>query len=381
MKNARPTGFPDGAACRDGVCDPMKTLNVPLPGREYEIVIQKGCLAEAGERCRRVLKKAVRAAVVTDSNVAGLYGEQVVESLRKVGLESRLIVIPAGESSKNMAMLEHLYDELLAFGTTRTDALVALGGGVVGDLAGFAAATLLRGIDFVQIPTTLLAQVDSSVGGKVAVDLKAGKNLAGAFWQPKLVVMDPEVLNTLPDKVFSDGMAEVIKYGCIADEGFFRLLENCGGRVRVMEHIETVLHTCCAIKANVVLEDERDTGRRMLLNFGHTLGHAYEKAGHYEIWTHGQAVAAGMCAAAEVGRKLGVTPEDVPEKIRTLVTAYGLPAHIACSAEDYEAAIGTDKKGAGNDISLILLEEMGRACARKMPKKTALELLEGCEQA
>ena len=359
----------------------MKILKVPLPGREYDIVIEKGSLPRVGVYCREVLPRAVRAAVVTDSHVGPLYAKLVADSLASAGLETTVIEIPAGESSKNMAMLEHLYDALLAFGTTRTDALVALGGGVVGDLAGFAAATLLRGIDFVQIPTTLLAQVDSSVGGKVAVDLKAGKNLAGAFWQPRLVLMDPEVLDTLPDKDFSDGMAEVIKYGCIADEAFFALLEDCGGRDRVMERIEEVLYTCCAIKADVVLEDERDTGRRMLLNFGHTLGHAYEKAGHYEVYTHGQAVAAGMCAASKIGVTLGITPPEVPERIAGLVRAFGLPERIPCTRADYEGAIDTDKKGAGNDISLILLETLGRAAAKKMPKQTALELLEGSEQA
>lgn len=358
----------------------MKTLNVPLPGREYDIVIAKGGLQEVGARCRAALPSAIRVAVVTDSHVAPLYGQRVTEQLEAAGLQAALIEIPAGESSKNMSMLEGLYDQMLGFGLTRTDAVIALGGGVVGDLAGFAAATLLRGIDLVQIPTTLLAQVDSSVGGKVAVDLKAGKNLAGAFWQPKLVLMDPDVLNTLPDKDFSDGMAEVIKYGCIADEAFFRTLEAHPTRTAVMEQIETVLYTCCAIKADVVLADERDTGRRMLLNFGHTLGHAYEKAGHYQTYTHGQAVAAGMCAAAEVGVRLGLTPADVPDRVARLVHSFGLPEHISCTRADYEAAIGTDKKGTGNEISLILLERLGCAVARKLRKQDALTLLEGSER-
>ena len=250
----------------------MTKLNIPLPGRAYDILIQSGLLDRCGEHCRAVLPKASKLVVVTDSNVAPLYAHRVKESLEQAGFIVHVTVIPAGESSKSIAMLEHLYDAFMAFGLTRTDAVVALGGGVVGDLAGFAAATILRGVDFVQIPTTLLAQVDSSVGGKVAVDLKAGKNLAGAFWQPKLVLMDPECLNTLSDRIFNDGMAEVLKYGCIMDADFYELLLACGGREGVMECIEQVLHTCCAIKAKVVLEDERDTGLRMILNFGHTLG-------------------------------------------------------------------------------------------------------------
>ena len=169
----------------------------------------------------------------------------------------------------------------MAFGLTRTDAVAALGGGVVGDLAGFAAATILRGVDFVQIPTTLLAQVDSSVGGKVAIDLEHGKNLAGAFWQPRLVLMDPRVLDSVDDKTFADGMAEVIKYGCIADRAFFNFLCAHPSRGEVMAHIEHVLYTCCDIKRQVVVDDERDTGRRMILNFGHTVGHVYEKLGDY----------------------------------------------------------------------------------------------------
>ena len=286
----------------------MKTLTVALPGREYDIMIEKGLLDRAGEHCRTVLPRANRLAVVTDSNVATLYLERVRRSLERAGFAVTDIVVPAGESSKSLEQLARLYDGMLSFGLSRTDAVVALGGGVVGDLAGFAAATLLRGVDFVQIPTTVLAQVDSSVGGKVAIDLPAGKNLAGAFWQPRLVLMDPDCLNTLSDRIFSDGMAEVIKYGCILDGELFRLLEENPSRTAVMEQIEQVLFTCCDLKRRVVEADERDTGERMLLNFGHTLGHAYELAYHYETYTHGEGVAAGMMAAAAIGEYLKDTP-------------------------------------------------------------------------
>ena len=219
------------------------------------------------------------------------------------------------------------------------------------------------------------------MGGKVAVDLKSGKNLAGAFWLPKLVLMDPECLNTLSDRIFNDGMAEVIKYGCIRDAEFFDELLKCGGREGVMGRIEYVLETCCAIKAQVVLADERDTGLRMILNFGHTLGHAYELAYHYETYTHGQAVAAGMCRAAELGVKLGVTPEEIPGRILQAVKLYDLPDAIACSRADYETAVGLDKKGAGNAITLILLDKLGEAKPVRMDKQKLLTMIEdayGC---
>ena len=264
----------------------------------------------------------------------------------------------------------------MAFGLTRTDAVVALGGGVVGDLAGFAAASILRGVDFIQIPTTLLAQVDSSVGGKVAIDLKAGKNLAGAFWQPRGVLIDPDCLDTLPDRTFSDGMAEVIKYGCIRDDDFFWMLDRCGGRAGVMEHIEQVIYTCCNLKRQVVLQDERDTGVRMTLNFGHTIGHAFELAGHYQVWTHGQGVAAGMSWAAQLGVALGVTPPEVVGQIRTTVGKFGLPIDIPCPWETMVEAVDLDKKRSGDSITLILLARLGRAVPHRMKKDELLALLE-----
>lgn len=353
----------------------MKTLTVALPGREYDILIERGLLSRAGERVRAVLPRAQKLAVVTDSNVAPLYGEGVLDSLSVAGFEARLFAIPAGEESKTSARLTWLWENFMEFGLTRTDGVVALGGGVVGDLAGFAAATILRGVAFVQIPTTLLSQVDSSVGGKVAVDLEHGKNLAGAFYQPRLVLMDPEALDTLPLPVFMDGMAEAVKYGCIWDADFFNFLAARPGRKELMAEIEHILYTCCDIKRQVVMEDERDTGPRMILNFGHTLGHAYELAGRYVEWSHGQAVAAGMCAAARLGAVLGVTPEDVPGRIGDACAALGLPTSISCGMDDYAAAIGLDKKGAGTDITLILLDKMGRAVPHKMPKNALLERL------
>ena len=353
----------------------MKTLNVNLPGRAYDILIERRLLSRAGELCRAALPRAGRLFVVTDSTVGPLYLNRIIPSLENAGFETAICEIPAGEASKCVEQLSRLWECMMDFGLTRTDAVVALGGGVVGDLAGFAAATVLRGVDFVQIPTTLLSQVDSSVGGKVAIDLQHGKNLAGAFWQPRLVLMDPAVLGTLDDKTFVDGMAEVIKYGCIRDAAFLSWLEQRPSRQEIMAEIEHVLYTCCDIKRAVVVEDERDTGARMVLNFGHTLGHAYELAGHYQTWTHGQAVAAGMVKAAELGVTLGVTPAGLPERIGVLLGCFGLPVAIPCAHEDYAAAVGLDKKGAGDSISVILLEEAGRAVAHPMPKAKLLEEL------
>ncbi len=354
----------------------MKTLTVDLPGREYDILIQRGLLDRAGEHIRAVCPRARRLFVVTDSTVGPLYSARQVSSLAAAGFETAVAAVPAGEESKNASQLSALWEEMMAFGLTRSDAVVALGGGVVGDLAGFAAATILRGVDFVQIPTTLLSQVDSSVGGKVAVDLDHGKNLAGAFWQPRLVLMDPDTLDTLPDKTFADGMAEVVKYGCIYDRDFFDFLTARPSRGELMDEIEHILYTCCDLKRKVVVEDERDTGARMLLNFGHTVGHAFEKAGNYETWTHGQAVAAGMCVAARLGVELGITPAEVPEQVTAAVAALGLPTRIDCGWNDIVEAIGLDKKSAGSRISFILLEELGRAAAVKMEKETVLRHLE-----
>ncbi|MCI5561639.1 MAG: 3-dehydroquinate synthase [Intestinimonas massiliensis] len=358
----------------------MKLLPVSLGDRSYDIHIAPGRLDDTGKLCQQVLPRATRLAVVTDDTVGGLYAHRLLQSLWARGYTASVISLPAGEQTKSLHNLGVLYDSFMEMGLTRTDAVVALGGGVVGDLAGFAAATILRGVDFVQVPTTLLAQVDSSVGGKVAIDLPAGKNLAGAFWQPRLVVMDPEVLDTLEDKTFSDGMAEVIKYGCIRDAAFFRALEKTPSRRAVMENIESVLYTCCDLKRAVVEKDERDSGERMVLNFGHTLGHAYEKAGHYETWTHGQAVAAGMCLAARLGAALGVTPAGVPERVEALVSAFGLPTRIPCTQADYAAAVGLDKKGTGEQITLVLLEDLGRAVLHRMSKRELLGLLEGCAE-
>lgn len=353
-----------------------KILTVDLPGRAYDIEIERGLLDKVGERCKAVLPRAKALFVVTDSTVGPLYAQRVLDSLEKAGFTAVLHTVPAGEESKCVERLQELWEAMMAARLTRTDAVVALGGGVVGDLAGFAAATLLRGVDLIQIPTTLLAQVDSSVGGKVAIDLQAGKNLAGAFWQPRGVLIDPNCLDTLPDRVFSDGMAEVIKYGCIRDRAFFDLLDRCGGRTGVMDHIEDVIHTCCDIKRKVVLTDERDTGERMVLNFGHTIGHAFELAGNYETWSHGQGVAAGMNWAAQIGFGLGVTPEEAILPVQDILKKYGLPLDIPCPWDVMTHAVLRDKKNLEGRINLILMESLGRAAPHPVSLDQLLEQLE-----
>ncbi|MBC8560902.1 3-dehydroquinate synthase [Fumia xinanensis] len=352
----------------------MKSLHVNLSGgRDYDIFIQNGLLRQAGEKIKEVYKGG-RIAVITDSNVKPLYAETVLESLKKAGFQVKLLDFPAGEPSKNLDTVVSLYDGLLnpdPFPVTRGDLIVALGGGVVGDMVGFAAATLLRGIPFVQIPTTLLAQVDSSVGGKVAVDLKQGKNLAGVFYQPKRVLIDPETLTTLSDRVFFDGLSEVIKYGMIRDEELFELLESCHSREELLPHMEEIIRVCCHIKKEIVERDEMDTGERMVLNFGHTLGHAYEKLGHYSTYMHGEAVACGMVSICEIGERQGRTLPGTADRLKKMLCTYGLP--VEAQKVPQEALIGTlayDKKGSGGSITLVLCERIGKAALQKVPKET-----------
>ncbi len=349
----------------------MKTLKVNIPGREYEIIIDAGILEKSGEIVRK-LSDAKKAAVVTDSNVGPLYADRTLESLSKSGFETRLITVPAGEKSKSQEFLTKLYDEMLDFRLTRTDLIIALGGGVVGDLTGYAAASLLRGIPYVQIPTTLLAQVDSSVGGKVAVDLPQGKNLVGAFNQPKDVIIDTDCLRTLDDRVLSDGMAEVIKYGAIKDEKLFKLLENIKNKKELFANIGDIIYNCCNIKRMVVEDDEFDTGGRMILNFGHTFGHAIEKQYHYETYTHGEGVAVGMVMACEYGEKIGLTEKGTAERMIKILENYNLPREVEISGSELAEAVAVDKKGVGSRINLILLNKIGDVSIKKLEKSEFL---------
>ncbi len=338
----------------------MQNLCINLPGREYEIKIEKGMLKNSGKFIKELISPC-KVAIVTDSNVAPLYSDTLISSLSENGFSSVLITVDPGEGSKSLGTLSRLYDKMLEFGITRGDLIIALGGGIVGDLAGFCASTLLRGIPFVQIPTTLLAQIDSSVGGKVAINLPQGKNLVGAFYQPKLVLIDPLCLDTLSDEIFSDGMAEAIKYGVILDEKLFEKIENFSSRTEMGEIIEDVIFRCCELKKMVVEEDELDTGKRMILNFGHTFGHAIEKKFNFSTYSHGQAVASGMVMAAEYGEKTGITPLGTSVRIKKLTYGFGLPTKIDIDKESLLNAINLDKKGEGNVVTLILPEKIGKA--------------------
>lgn len=343
----------------------MKTLRVNIPGREYDIIIDQNILDRAGEMIRERFSPS-KIVVVTDDNVNALYGSRLTESLEAAGFRVKLISLPPGEQTKSLAQLSRLYSEALSFSITRRDMIIALGGGVIGDLTGLMAATLLRGIPFIQIPTTLLAQVDSSVGGKVAIDVEEGKNLVGAFYQPKLVLIDTETLRTLSDRIFYDGLAEVIKYGLIADRDLFDVLSRASGRKGLDGALGDIVFTCCDIKRQVVEQDEHDTGLRMILNFGHTLAHVAEKEYHYETYTHGQAVAFGMHQIARLGEQMGVTPAGTAEIIREMLEAYTLPTSIPLSGS-IENTLGLDKKNEGSDINIVLLPEIGKATVHKMP--------------
>lgn len=334
----------------------------------YQIVIARGCLDEVGARAAELFRKGGKALIVSDSNVMPLYGDRVENSLAKAGISCFRFVFPEGETSKRLSVIEQIYGVLAENRFTRTDFLVALGGGVTGDMAGFAAATFLRGMGFIQIPTTLLAQVDSSVGGKTGVDLPQGKNLVGAFHQPRLVLIDPDTLKTLPTRYFADGMGEVIKYGCIRSASLFETLSE---KRLTPDHpdLEKVLYECVDIKRIVVEHDEHDTGERMILNFGHTLGHALEKLHHFEVLSHGEAVGIGMLLVTQAAQRQGITPAGTAERIRDLLIRYGLPTEDpSIPLGDAVAATAVDKKSLGGSLNLIVLSELGNAVVHPVPR-------------
>lgn len=337
----------------------MKAVKVST-GRPYDILIERGLINKCGELVRSVTK-ATKAVVVTDSNVEKIYAEKVMASLKNNDFDVELFVFEASEQSKTLDTIAKMYECFADFRMSRKDIVVALGGGVTGDMAGFAAATYMRGIEFVQIPTSLLAQVDSSVGGKTGVDIPQGKNLVGAFWQPDMVIIDPDTLSTLPQHFINDGMAEVIKYGCIMDKKLFATLENNNA----MDIIEDIIFTCVSIKRDVVNADERESGIRMLLNFGHTLGHSLEKIYNFNGLSHGQAVAIGMVMITKATDKAGITPEGTAEKIEKLCLKYNLPVSDKASVKEIAETCATDKKAGNNGVHLVLLKEIGSAFTQK----------------
>jgi 3-dehydroquinate synthase len=341
----------------------MRIVPVRLGERSYSIKIGGGLLAQLGRECSR-LKLGKRAAIITDAQVGPLLAEAAKKSLEAAGFVPVLITVPAGETAKNLKFVQACYDQLAAHRLERKSFVVALGGGVVGDLAGFVAATYLRGVPFVQVPTTLLSQVDSSVGGKVGVNLAAGKNLVGAFYQPKLVLCDLDSLKTLPPREFASGLAEVIKYGIIYDAPFFKFLERNLPKILAREPkvLTTVIARCCEIKAEVVGQDETESGLRAILNFGHTIGHAIENISGYGKYLHGEAISIGQVLAAEISVRHHGLPAADSDRIRELFAASGLPVKIKLSPAQREklfAAMLLDKKVSGGEIKFVLAKRIG----------------------
>ena len=339
-------------------------LTVELGERSYPICIGSGLLDDVGRACVGAGLSG-RALLVTDSSVRPLYASRVDASLRSAGISVQTLDVPAGESSKDWTQLMSVCEAARSAGLDRRGFIVALGGGVVGDLAGFAAAVWMRGIDFVQIPTTLLAMVDSSVGGKTGINLPAGKNLVGAFHQPRLVLVDLETLRTLSMREFSGGMAEVVKYGWIRDAELLATLEREGARLMARDPavLEPVVARCCAIKADVVRQDEREGGLRAILNFGHTFGHALEAGSGYGALLHGEAVAIGMVFAAHVSERIAGLAPGSTEAIERHLRAFDLPVRAPRGADWARlcAAMAADKKSSGGRVRWVLAREPGRA--------------------
>lgn len=328
-----------------------QTLSLTGTNGVSDIYIETGLLSHAGTTILETFSPS-RIHIVTDTTVAPLY---LAKLEAQFSLPVSHTVIPAGEEHKRLSTVEGIYHDMLSAGLTRKDLVIALGGGVVGDITGFAAATFLRGVSLCQIPTTLLAQVDSSVGGKTGVDLAEGKNLVGAFYQPRLVLIDPDVLSTLPDSTFADGMAEVVKYGYIASKKLLEMIAKSDYKA----HIQQIIYECVKIKRDVVSIDEHDTGLRMILNFGHTIGHAAEKLGNYTDLTHGQAVAIGMVAAAKLSALRGNA--DLSAPLISLLQQLGLPTVLSYDREAIFNALLSDKKKFGATVNFILVREAGRA--------------------
>ena len=338
----------------------MKTIKVTADSKEYPIHIQKGLFKDMASLISAEFKKD-RIFIVTDENVAKIYIESLRESFLHNKISSEIIIMKPGEESKSFESYKSLCETLLQKGIKRSDIILAFGGGVVGDVAGFAASTVLRGIRFIQVPTSLLAQIDSSVGGKTAINSAYGKNLIGSFYQPEAVYIDPELLSTLPERFFSDGMAEIIKYACIKDEKLFKFLEE-HDIFGIKPYMQEIIGTCCSIKAHIVSEDERDTGERMLLNFGHTLGHVIESYFDYNIYTHGEAVALGMLKITEKSEEMGLTEAKSAQRIQGLLERYDLPVLFPeMDREKAERILSKDKKSGSESIDLILLRKIGEA--------------------
>lgn len=352
-------------------------LNVNLPRNPYDIVIEKGSLARAGQWVKK-LWKPQKIAIITDNRVGGLYAEKVKLSLEDAGFEVVVFDFLEGEASKNLTTANKAYEFLVKRGLTRSDGIIALGGGVVGDLAGFVASTYMRGIHFLQIPTSLTAQVDSSIGGKTGVNTPFAKNMVGTFTQPDGVLIDPDTLKTLGKRELIEGMGEVIKYGLIADAEFWDKLDALDGSTdSILENSEMIIYRSCDVKRKVVVEDELDNGVRLYLNFGHTIGHAIEQTAGYGKVMHGEAVAIGMVQVSRVAEKKGLMPQGVTEKIEAMCSKFGLPtSYEPWNAEPMYQALKHDKKARGQMIKMVIVPQLGQAAINEISLEEMKEYLE-----
>ncbi|MGG5340756.1 3-dehydroquinate synthase [Enterococcus sp. AZ192] len=342
-------------------------LTVTLPNHSYDLTIEKGLLTEIGSWAATIWSPQ-KVVIITDTNVQPLYGAQVETSLKNAGFEAATFVIEAGEQRKSLKVAAELYDFLAEEGLTRSDGIIALGGGVVGDLAGFVASTYMRGLHFLQVPTTLLAQVDSSIGGKTAVNTSKAKNLVGTFAQPDGVLIDPDTLNTLEVRRVQEGIAEIIKSAAIADKQLWQQLAALKDEHDLLAHATEIIAACCKIKRKVVEEDELDNGVRLLLNFGHTIGHALENTAGYGKLTHGEGVAIGMLQITRIAEQKGLTPVGTTEQLSQMIQKFHLPT----SSKNWDKqalynALTHDKKTRGGKINIILLESIGEAKIVRMP--------------
>ena len=350
-------------------------LKVTLPDHSYELTIGTNLLPQIGEWTRS-LWRPQKIAIVTDETVAQLYLEQVVTSLTSAGFEVVSYAIPPGEGSKSLAMAEKLYAWLATAEMTRQDGLIALGGGVVGDLTGFVASTFMRGLHFLQVPTTLLAQVDSSIGGKTAVNTASAKNLVGTFAQPDGVLIDTATLGTLEPRRVREGIAEIVKAAAIADINLWHQLEALTSSDDLLAQATEIITACCQVKRQVVEADEFDTGQRLILNFGHTIGHALENTAGYGIVTHGEAVAIGMMQISQVAEAKELMPAGITAALGQMLAKFGLPlTSEVWSEEDLYTALTHDKKTQGQHIRIVLLEELGQAKIVAIPTVTMKEFL------
>lgn len=358
-------------------------VTIDLGERSYPILIGSGLLDDPAAFEDSVA--GTHALIVTNTTVAPLYAERLERVLARRHSQVRTLALPDGEEHKNWETLNLIFDALLSSGADRKTTLYALGGGVVGDMTGFAAACYMRGVPFVQVPTTLLAQVDSSVGGKTAVNHPLGKNMIGAFYQPQRVVCDLDVLKTLPPRELSAGLAEVIKYGPIADMNFFDWIES---RIDALRECDTdslayAVKRSCQIKADVVGTDERESGLRAILNFGHTFGHAIEAGMGYGAWLHGEGVGAGMVMAAELSRELGLVEASFVQRLKTLIKRAGLPTRGAIideadNAGRYLQLMRVDKKAEGGEIRFVVIDGPGRAAVRGAPDSLVRSVIDRC---